>query len=86
MGDPESLEVPVGQGEGEEEAGEVGRGRLVQGLECQASTLNLPLGRIFSREKHDQVCILARSFQLQHGKRMAGGNPEPCKRLDVGLG
>ena len=58
---PDSSGVAVGQGEGKEEAGEVGRGRAVQGLEGQASTLNLPLGRICSRENHGRVCILDRS-------------------------
>lgn len=59
---PNSSVVTVGQGEGEEEAGEVGRGQAGQGLEGQASTLKLPLGRICSRENHDLVCILERSF------------------------
>lgn len=39
---PDSSGVAVGQGEGEEEPGEAGRGRAVQGLEGQASTLKLP--------------------------------------------
>lgn len=58
---PDSSGVAVGQGEGEEEPGEAGRGRAVQGLEGQASTLKLP-GKDLQQENHDLVCFLERSF------------------------